>query len=154
MAKGHQKSKQTSTLKFLKKFIKMQVKKYGDKVVMGVCSRMTTICPMQHAQATPAYISLHVVFGEIVHQGRSVLIQHCECTQTDSVKFNTNYTPHVGIYTFFTILFSPVHPYNFLRCLCIVHNRNTKLQLQIHKYNFYSYQTEIVVLLWTQWTHN
>ena len=41
---------------------------------MGVCSRTTTICLMQHAQATPAYIFLHVVFGEIVHLGRSVLI--------------------------------------------------------------------------------
>ena len=36
-------------------------KKYGDKVGMGVCSRTATICPMQHPQATPAHISLHVV---------------------------------------------------------------------------------------------
>ena len=37
----------------------------GDchKVGMGVCSRTTTIFLMQHPQATPAYISLHVVYN-------------------------------------------------------------------------------------------
>ena len=35
----------------------------GDKVGMGVCSRMTTICPIQHPQAKPAYVSLYVVYN-------------------------------------------------------------------------------------------
>ena len=44
----------------------------GGKVDMGCVQEQLPY--VQHPQATSAYISLHVVFGEIVHQGRSVLI--------------------------------------------------------------------------------
>ena len=48
---------------------------------------------VQHPQATPAYISLHVVFIKIA----LLSVLALQCTQTDSVKFNTNYILHVGI---------------------------------------------------------
>ena len=40
------------------------VKKYGDKVRMGCVQERPYV---QHPQAKPAYISLHVVFREIIH---------------------------------------------------------------------------------------
>ena len=39
-------------------------KKYGDKVGMWCFQEQPQY--VQHPQATPAHISLHVVFGEIV----------------------------------------------------------------------------------------
>ena len=56
----------STSKKFWKNWIKCRdelVKKNGDKVGMRVCSSATTICPMQQPQATPAYISIHVVYN-------------------------------------------------------------------------------------------
>ena len=62
----------------------------GDKVGMGVCSRMTTICPIQHPQAKPAYISLYVVYNYASVGGATeaygslfVCVRVCVCPESN-----------------------------------------------------------------------
>ena len=131
------------------------MKKYGDKVGMGVCSRTTTICPMQHAQATPAYISLHVVYNLYWTS-----LNQSECIRNAKLKHsypNGQFlqTPHVGIcmqvwlvevawdiwWSFLNTLpslpcphiFSPVHPcilFNFFKIFSSYYRSQCRIFLE------------------------
>ena len=111
------------------------MKKNGDKVGMRVCSSATTICPMQQPQATPAYISIHVVYNLYwtwLNQSgciRNAKLKHSypngQFLQTQA-KLHGTYGGRSWTHPYpylVPILFSPVHPYilfhffKFLKCV-------------------------------------